>query len=678
MTDSAFTITDIPPGHRQMIAVKELGRKYSKTLGFFPDGAFEDYAARRMLLVAENYLGELAGYCVFRSSKGRAIIAHLCVAEAFQGNGIARLLFEGVKGQARDYELTGIGLHCRRDYPAYNMWPKLGFAPRKTKRGRGMDGAELTFWWYDLNSRDLWSDVEEADDRLLVAIDCNIFRDLHDKNEERNREASFLQADWLSGQIELCVVDELLIEINRLPLPSPREQWFKDARQYRELKYDDARSQAIYRELRSLLRHRGPTTPQQDSDMRHIAKSAAASANIFLTRDGVILEQAAEIERQYGLQIKRPVELISDLNEAEQATLYQPARFASTDVKKLRPKLADVEALAAHFHLPAIQESRVQFMAKLRAVLSDPKRQVPLVATFNDTPLFLMASGDFDGGCRISLLRAISDPLAATSLRHALLGIIADAASRGGGRIEITDPNLSEEIQAVLHDLGLRNKSQCWQKLTLPFIGRAKYLKESLAEFEETASAVDALELEALYWPAKILGEGITTWAVPIQPGWATQLFETRFAEQLLFSSNKELILSRENVYYSAALQSGVIGSGRILWYISKSEDQPGSGKIRACSRLLKVRRGPAKILFNEFRRLGVFEWRDIMSITKGDPEKDILALHFADTQLFAEPLDHSMASEYGIHNNFTSPVRVAEEHFAAIYQRGMRLSTSS
>lgn len=219
MTDPAFTITAIPPRHPQSVAVKQLGRKHSKTLGFFPDGAFDDYAARGMLLVAENDLGDLAGYCVFRASKGRAMIAHLCVAEDFQGNGIARLLFEGVKERARERELAGVGLHCRRDYPAYNMWPKLGFAPRKTKRGRGMDGVDLTFWWFNLNSRDLWSDVEEIDDRLLVAIDCNIFRDLHDESEERNQEATFLRADWLSGQIQLCIVDELLIEINRLPLP---------------------------------------------------------------------------------------------------------------------------------------------------------------------------------------------------------------------------------------------------------------------------------------------------------------------------------------------------------------------------------------------------------------------------------------------------------------------------
>ncbi len=47
-------------------AVMLFGRKHSGILGFFPDGAFEDHAARGHLLAASVGDTELAGYCAFR------------------------------------------------------------------------------------------------------------------------------------------------------------------------------------------------------------------------------------------------------------------------------------------------------------------------------------------------------------------------------------------------------------------------------------------------------------------------------------------------------------------------------------------------------------------------------------------------------------------------------------
>ena len=233
-----------------LASVKQLGRKHSTTLGFFPDGAFEDHAARGQLLAASIGDSELVGYCAFRISKGRAMIAHLCVAENHRGGGMAKKLFDSVKARAIERDLRGIGLHCRRDYPAYGMWPRLGFAPIGSKPGRGADGTELTFWWHDLHANDLFSEIADSDDRLRVVIDCNVFRDLHDTSEVRNKEAKFLRADWLSGQIELCIVNELFIEIDRLVLSLPRESLKRDAQRYRSIEYATRRADSIYEELR--------------------------------------------------------------------------------------------------------------------------------------------------------------------------------------------------------------------------------------------------------------------------------------------------------------------------------------------------------------------------------------------------------------------------------------------
>ena len=66
----------------KMDLVKKLGRRHSATLGWFPNGAYEEHAAKGHLVIAENISQGLAGYVAFRVSKGRAMIAHLCVPEA--------------------------------------------------------------------------------------------------------------------------------------------------------------------------------------------------------------------------------------------------------------------------------------------------------------------------------------------------------------------------------------------------------------------------------------------------------------------------------------------------------------------------------------------------------------------------------------------------------------------
>jgi GNAT superfamily N-acetyltransferase len=672
---STISISAIGLTSPLLSAVKLLGRKHSNTLGFFPDGAFEDHAARGHLLAASVGETGLVGYCAFRVSKGRAMIVHLCVAETHRGAGVAKRLFAGVKAHAQERDLRGIGLHCRRDYPAYNMWPKLGFAPIGSKPGRGADGIELTFWWHDFHAEDLFTPFEDADDRLRVVMDCNIFRDLHDTSEERNEEAKFLRADWLSGQIELCIVNELFIELDRLVLPHPREPLRRDARCYHVLEHDSTRAASIYEELKQIFEHPSPSR-KQESDMRHVAMSAAAEAEVFLTRDEEVLSHAAEIGERYGLQVMRPVELISRLNETEQAALYQPARFASTDIQKVRPRPDDLGVLAEKLHAPSQRETRVQFEAKLRAILCDVQNTV-VAAETDGAPLFLIAHRQTATRCEILALRCNRTALSATALRHAILQITTETAKLGGRPIVVRDSLLSEEVQSVLHELGFRIGGEGWEKVTLRFLGDslalAKALK-GLGQPDVSANTVGA-EIEAQYWPAKVLGANVVTWAIPIRSAWATALFETSFADEQLFRPKRELILSRENVYYSAAIQSGMEGGiGRLLWYVStKDPYQAGAKTIRACSRLLEVRRGPAKVLFNAFRRLGVFEWEQIRDMVDGDPMKEILALRFADTELFEQPFPGDQAKALGILNNFTSPVKVPETSFVEIYRQGMK-----
>lgn len=177
-------------------AVKTLWRKHADTLGFFPDGAFEEYAAKKQIVVAVDSAGAFIGYLLFRitPSRNNASIVHLCVDQSKQRQGVAELLVKELIQQTKT--LDGIGLRCRRDFHASKLWPRLGFVAVSDKAGKSSSGSTLTQWWYGHNHPDLLSLAQEKalERKLKVVVDANVFFDLKQKS---NEESLALVADWL-------------------------------------------------------------------------------------------------------------------------------------------------------------------------------------------------------------------------------------------------------------------------------------------------------------------------------------------------------------------------------------------------------------------------------------------------------------------------------------------------
>ena len=65
-----FQVTEIHPESASLPALKKLWRDHADTLGFFPDGAFDDYARRRNILAATKEDGTLVGYLLYRIARG--------------------------------------------------------------------------------------------------------------------------------------------------------------------------------------------------------------------------------------------------------------------------------------------------------------------------------------------------------------------------------------------------------------------------------------------------------------------------------------------------------------------------------------------------------------------------------------------------------------------------------
>ncbi|MEK7678005.1 MAG: hypothetical protein AAB676_19410 [Verrucomicrobiota bacterium] len=131
-------------------SVISLHRANSKTLGFFPKGAFEEHAKLRQLVVALDDGGNCLGDVLYRVARGRASVVHLCVSETARGKGIARLPVDRLKQKTKSLE--GSGLYCQRDYDVNHIGSKFGFEAVNSKTGRGFVVALNPIWKNQLNT----------------------------------------------------------------------------------------------------------------------------------------------------------------------------------------------------------------------------------------------------------------------------------------------------------------------------------------------------------------------------------------------------------------------------------------------------------------------------------------------------------------------------------------------
>jgi hypothetical protein len=143
----------------------------------------------------------------------------------------------------------------------------------------------------------------------------------------------------------------------------------------------------------------------------------------------------------------------------------------------------------------------------------------------------------------------------------------------------------------------------------------------------------------------------------------------------LLFGTRDELLLGIEGVYYCSAQHRHLCAPARILWYVSKGNDGAGSMSIKACSRLEEVVIGKPKELFKRFRRLGVFQWKDVFQIAKNDTANDILAFRFTMTERFSKPFFLHQLEELDIRQPLLAPRRISDAQFATIYSHGSALT---
>jgi hypothetical protein len=397
-----------------------------------------------------------------------------------------------------------------------------------------------------------------------------------------------------------------------------------------------------------------------------------------------------------------PHELILQFDELRREEEYRPKRlFLGPDVRAVRPRPEHLERMADLLHdgQPSI-EPRWQTLSRLRELLAAP---ASVEATCIEKGNELLATFFVDRSAARTLevpyLAVSASSLGHTAARHYGEHLSTVATNEGRQLIHIRAGGA--RVDAALSEMGFSREGDTWVKIALPMAADAAsiavavdrlgaenavaaglarrvagQLRKVAAEPRERGG-VDLAELERLLWPAKIAATGLPCFIVPIQPRWATDLFDKELAQGTLFGAKANLVLNSENVYYRAAKPACITAPARLIWYVSHDSSYPGSMALRACSYIDEVVVAPPKEVFRRFKRIGIYEWRDVFGLAKNTLKNDIMAFRFAKTELMRTPvrwdaLQSVLKRHTGKRSQIQSPLLVSEACFLELYGLGM------
>ncbi|MEO5663104.1 MAG: hypothetical protein ABIR39_07460, partial [Nocardioides sp.] len=595
----------------------------------------------------------------------------MCVEPALRRGGIAQLLVDELSRLHADRE--GIALRCRRDWPATDAWPRLGFEVRSNAPGRSKEGHLLTAWWRDHGHDDLFSSLAAESARMPVAMDTNVFRDLHeDGRGERAEQSQALTGDWLADDIELVLTPGNLLEFNAIDDAALRQRLLGTAQaSYQIIGRPPADGPDPAVELTAQIIGAVPADdlardPSLSADAQLVAQAAVGGAEAFATRDENVVRIVGAAAASFtDIWISTPADLIVHLDEIRDAANYSPMRLRDTGFTVAEGDArvdGELRALLNH----GANERRTQFNAILRAAAQEAGRSVARrVVRGPDgsvvAALFYAVGPD---ELSVSFFRVVSSPLARTLANQLIHLLRQEAVSTGIELVVVRDRFLSPAVLAALPESGFQQHGDDWAAAVVTGVLRwtevASRLGMAPAEDGSLPAARVLAALERSHWPLKVRDAGLKCFLVPIRPAPADALLGR---DTGLWDSDPVLGLSRQHVYYRAPSPPVLDTPGRVLWYVS------GEGIVVAASRLDQVVVADPATLHGRFRHLGVL---GISQIQKQARRGEAMAVRFGDTEFFSRPVP--LARLRAINSRLEplpSPRQIDEEDFFRVYEEG-------
>ena len=676
-----MTIEFIDNKHILFRDVKVLGRKNSATLGFMPEGGFEDHAKNKWIIVAHDG-NVLAGYLMFRvvSRFSRISIVHLCVCDIYRGKGISVALLNALKNK---YEkiYRGIALSCRTDFSyASSVWRNFGFVPRERVRSRSFDEKYLNRWWYDFHQPDLFSSSSVS--KVKALLDMNIIVKLREVDNPDSvnplEDPRGLLADWLIDEAELCFAPEAYNEIDRDENHLRAAKTRKFLSLFTQLQVDVEKQKKVVKDLEKVVKGK---SENDVSDRKQIASCIVSQTPYFITYDEGLLNKKEEIENLYSIQIYNPQEFILQIDQLLHGEDYLPNQLKgvhSDSISKLSPR--ELSICVERFWMQKKGEEKQSFNALVYGIVNKNGGHLYVQKRYGEDVAFYGICEKSDS-VEIELLRIYTGDLCSALFFQIISEILKINLKKKKSQIIFKEKYITEEQKDILYRFGfvLQNDNyvKCICNEVISKENAFSVIQQSYPSVMQKHDNRVLFEVERKLFPLKIRGLEIPAYIIPIKPYWAGQLFDIAIANEDLFGANPDKLWSFENVYYRHTKPIREKFPARILWYVSgQSKCFTHTKSIVASSYLTDVMTDKPKILFRANRRYGIYEWKHIYELCGGNISTDIRALKFSYTEVFDYPICYDKIQEIlnsngRKKNTFASPVEIDETIYFQLYQLG-------
>jgi hypothetical protein len=434
------------------------------------------------------------------------------------------------------------------------------------------------------------------------------------------------------------------------------------------------------------------------SDLRHLAYTAAAGKTFFVTLDRRLLGRRRKLGSTFHLTVLRPAELILHLDRSTPTEKHRPITLPDKELRLSATTAADTDVILETFLATDHGERKPEFEQLLFQVAAQPQQgRIHLVRDGQRVVGLIVVDDSKAGVSEAVLLRVVAGPVSHVVARTMLSLFVYDAARSGRVVTCVSDSFLDPNLSQLLADLGfIPAGKQFWKcgvlgcveidelvdrlrTESLPVDART-FVDNVISDIQATANLPfpSSARLERRLWPARVLGVGIPTYLVPIKPQWARELFDTELALQGLFAANRDLILNHENVYYRSGRGTRPAVGGRLIWYVTGEYGGQRIKSVRACSSCEDVVVDSATRVYKSYRRLGIFAWRNVLKAAHGELNTSIMAIRFVRTEEFKNPVP--LAKARAVHSALTgkalsvrSLMPIDEAVFKAIHNEGVQ-----
>ena len=665
----SITISKLPSA--DIHGVDELMKRNSKTLGFLPMEALRDFFKREGVLGAKTSEGQLIGYLLYAAYPDYYRITHLCVSGDFRKQGIAKQFVEALKATTTTQKR--IELRCRNDFSAHKMWPELGFVPLDESPGRSAAGHLLTHWCLTLAPDDQLSlfQAKTSAEGLDVVIDAQIFFDFYEPDSDKTKPSKSLFHDFSVDSLKLWITDELFVEIGRARNLSQRKKSREKARDFARVEYNSQSMEHFEEVLGTIL---PDNTPNQKSDIRHLAKTATSNIDIFVTEDQNLLRKSEKIFALTNLRVLSPTDLIIQLHELSEKQSYVSKRISGVDLKWERLTSANLASLPLTSFLNH-RERKGKFREKLYSLLADPgHNECELLRTGDDILAIRVLAPNPARGLTVLLARLAHSADRLLFGRFLIADTIRKAVERNLGMVKIEASALTSSLVPDLSEVGFTSCNDSFVRFCfsrcLSHVEALSVISELCPESINNYRDMSDTELERHCSPLSLASDQ-GYFLIPIKPGYAMSLVDSSQSADDLFGGNASVLLRWDHVYYRSRTHHHMLKPpARILWYESEPKRH-----IVAASHLDTVEIGIPKTLFKKFKKFGILEWEDIFQMCKGNPLKEIMVLKFSHTFPFKEPISldamRTVYQEDGVSLTLQSPSRMPVERFQRIFRLG-------